>query len=228
MVLLYRIAKIPKLGMIEPKMGMTSSSGIEQPHSLADALFPRVRQRVLVLLFGNSDRSFFTNEIVALAQSGTGAVQRELASLEAVGLIAVEQVGNQKHYKANVATPVFEELRSLVLKTSGLVDILRTALAPLAGDIEVAFIYGSVAKQQDTASSDVDVMVISDSLAYAEAFQALEAAAQRAGRKINPTIYPRAQWTRRIKQRNVFTTKVVSQPKLWLIGTEEDLRGIDA
>lgn len=193
--------------------------------SLADALFPRVRQRVLAILFGNPDRSFFLGEVVALAQSGTGAVQRELASLTEAGLLNAWPQGNQKHYQANAAAPVFAELRGLVLKTSGAVDVLRAALAPLAGRITCAFIYGSVARQEDTAVSDIDLLVISSALGYAETFGAIEAAGQQLGRKINPTIYTPQDWQKRRQQKNAFVTKVLKQPKLWLIGSEESLRG---
>src|SRR3990172_13373605 len=93
--------------------------------SLADALFAKAQQRVLGVLFGNPSRSFYANEIIALAGSGTGAVQRELARLEAAGLVTVTRVGKQKHYQANRAAPVYEELRGLVLKSSGLIDVLR-------------------------------------------------------------------------------------------------------
>jgi len=195
---------------------------------LADALFPRVRQRVLALLYGNPDRSFFTNEVVDLAQSGTGAVQRELASLANAGLLEVSARGNQKHYKANTATPVFEELRGLVLKTSGLVDVLRTALAPLADRIDAAFVYGSVSKRQDTASSDIDLFVVSDSLGYADLFFILEAPAARLGRKVNPSIFTHAELAKRIKQKSAFATRVLTQAKIWVIGNEEILHAVTA
>jgi hypothetical protein len=129
---------------------------------VADALFTKVQQRVLAVLFGNHARSFYANELIALACSGSGAVQRELAQLEAAELVTVRRVGNQKHYQANASAPIFKELRGLVLKTSGLVDVLRTALAPLTAQIDQAFIYGSVAKGKDTANSDIDLMVISE------------------------------------------------------------------
>lgn len=190
---------------------------------MADALFPRVRQRVLALLYGNPDRSFFSNEVVALAQSGTGAVQRELAALSQSGLLTVTTQGNQKHYQANQAAPVFAELRGLVLKTSGVVDVLRSALAPLSSRIDAAFVYGSVAKQQDTAQSDVDVLIVSSSLGYADVFGALEGAAGSLGRKVNPTLYTPADFAKRIKQGNAFVTRVLKQPKLWLIGSQESL-----
>ena len=193
--------------------------------STADALFPAVRQRVLAVLFGSPDRSFYANELIALARSGSGAVQRELASLLAAGLITVRDQGNQKHYQANAASPVFAELRGLVLKTVGLADVLRAALAPLAGQITMAFVYGSVARQQDTAASDVDVLIVSDALGYAEVFGALESAAQTLGRTINPTLYTRAELARRRAQDNAFVTRVLDQPRIWLMGDEEVLRG---
>ena len=212
--------------MIDPEMGSLSMT--HAPSSIADALFPRVRQRVLALLFGNSDRSFFSNEVVALVQSGTGAVQRELASLAQAGLLTVTSQGNQKHYKANVAAPVFEELRGLVLKTSGLVDVLRSFLVPLAGQIDAAFVYGSVAKRQDTAGSDIDLMVIAGSVGYADLFTLMEEAGARLGRKVNPTIYTPAELAKRIKQKNAFATRILAQEKLWVIGSAETLHGVPA
>lgn len=193
--------------------------------STADALFPAVRQRVLAVLFGSPDRSFYANELIALARSGTGAVQRELASLLAAGLITLRDQGNQKHYQANAASPVFAELRGLVLKTVGLADVLRAALAPLEDQVAAAFVYGSVARQQDTAASDVDVLIVSDALGYAEVFGALESAAQTLGRTINPTLYTRAELARRRAQDNAFVTRVLDQPRIWLMGDEEVLRG---
>ena len=191
--------------------------------SLADALFPRVRQRVLAVFFGTPDRSFYANEVIALAQSGTGAVQRELAGLSDAGLLTVSKQGNQKHYQANANTPVFAELRGLVLKTMGLADVLRAALLPLAAQIEAAFVYGSVAKQQDTAHSDVDVLIISLELGYADVFGALESATTTLGRKINPTLYTPVDVAKRIQSDNAFVTRVWQQPKIWLVGSEEQL-----
>jgi predicted nucleotidyltransferase len=212
--------------MIDPIMG--SDAPIEEATSLADALFPRVRQRVLALFYGNPERSFFSNEVVALAKSGTGAVQRELASLAQAGLLTVTLQGNQKHYRANQAAPVFAELRGLVMKTSGLVDVLRSALAPLAPEIDAAFVYGSVAKQNDTATSDIDVMIISDRLGYGEVFGALEPTSERLGRKVNPTLLSRGDLAKRLKQRSAFATRVLTQDKLWLIGSDETLHAVPA
>jgi predicted nucleotidyltransferase len=213
--------KIPITGMIKPIMGI--STKLPASSTMADALFPKVRQRVLAVLFGNSGRSFYANEVIALAQSGSGAVQRELQALSEAGLLTVTKQGNQKHYQANAVAPVFSELRGLVLKTMGLSDTLKIALAPLLPHIELAFVYGSVAKQQDTAHSDIDVMIVSASLGYGEVFGALESAATTLGRKVNPTLYAPAEISKRIRLDNAFVTRVLQQPKIWLIGSEEQL-----
>jgi predicted nucleotidyltransferase len=172
----------------------------------------------LAVLFGNHARSFYANELIALACSGSGAVQRELAQLEAAELVTVRRVGNQKHYQANASAPIFEELRGLVLKTSGLVDVLRAALAPLAAQIDQAFIYGSVAKGKDTANSDIDLMVISEKVTYADLFAALEPATTRLQRTVNPTLYLPTEIDKRIRDDNAFVKRVLAQSKMWVIG----------
>ena len=200
---------------------MGISTNPAKSSSPASALFPKVRQRVLAVLFGNPGRSFYANEVIALAQSGTGAVQRELAALSEAGLLTVTKQGNQKHYQANAEAPVFADLRGLVLKTMGLADVLRAALAPLSPQIELAFVYGSVAKHQDTADSDIDVMIVSEDLGYADVFGALESATATLGRKVNPTLYTPAEMAKRVSQDNAFITRVLQQPNIWLIGNEE-------
>jgi predicted nucleotidyltransferase len=189
---------------------------------LADALFSKVQQRVLGVLFGNPGRSFYTNEIIGLARSGTGAVQRELARLEQSGLVRACRVGKQKHYQANAESPLFDELHGLVLKTFGLADILREVLEPLATEISAAFVYGSVAKGEDTGESDIDVLVLSDRLAYAELFATLEPASRRLGRKVAPTIYSGKEFRKRLESENAFAVRVMAQPKLWLIGGDDE------
>lgn len=205
--------------MIKPKMGMNHDTPLPTSR-MADALFPKVRQRVLAVLFSTPDRSYYTNEVIALAQSGAGAVQRELADLAAAGVLTVHKQGNQKHYQANAAAPVYAELRGLVLKTMGLADVLRAALAPLATHIEQAFVFGSIAKQQDTAASDVDLLIVSKDLGYGEALAALESASQTLGRTINPSLYTPVDFKARRQRDNAFITRVMKQPKIWLIGKE--------
>jgi predicted nucleotidyltransferase len=204
-------------------MGTNSESGPKERIGLGDALFGRVRQRVLALLFGRPDQSFYANEVIGWVGAGTGAVQRELARLQASGLVIVTRIGRQKHYQANRAAPIFEELRGIVLKTSGLRDVLREALAPLEHDIRAAFVFGSLARGLDAAGSDVDLMVISDELTYAELFTSLEAAASQLSRPVNPTIYTWDDFKRRIDDQNPFVMKTVAQPRIWIIGNDDDL-----
>jgi len=191
--------------------------------TVADALFTKSQQRVLAVLFGNPHRSFYANEVIDLAGVGTGSAQRELAKLEQAGLVTVKRVGKQKHYQANAAAGVFEPLRELVLKTFGLANVLNAALAPVAREISAAFVYGSIAKGEDSATSDVDLMVISESLSYADLFALLEDASRQLGRAVNPTVYSSAELTKRVRQKNSFVTRVLAQPKIWLIGGERDL-----
>jgi len=190
---------------------------------VADALFTKGQQRVMGVLFGNPDRSYYTGEIIALSDTGTGAVQRVLARLESAGLVTASHVGNQKRYQANRAASVFTQLHELALKTFGLADIVRDAVSPLASQIDAAFVYGSTAKGEDSATSDVDLMVISDSVSYGDVYLRLEDAAARIGRKINPTIYSRAALRKGVKDRNAFVTRVLAQPKIWLLGDESEL-----
>jgi predicted nucleotidyltransferase len=191
--------------------------------SLADALFSTTQQRVLGLLFGQPERSFYATELIGLAGAGSGAVQRELARLEQSGLVTVRRLGTQKHYQANPESPLFRELASIARKTVGLAEPLRQALAPLASRVIAAFVYGSVAKRRDTAASDIDLMVVSDRLTYADVFGALEPLTAKLGRTINPTVYSSRELARRRKEENAFVTRVLAQPKVWIIGTEDDL-----
>ncbi len=191
--------------------------------SLAGALFSNTQQRILGLLFGQPQRSFYANELISLTGSGSGAVQRELARLAQSGLVASRLVGRQKHYEANPNSPIFAELCGIASKTMGLAEPLRHALAPLAPRIRAAFVYGSVAKRQDTASSDIDLMLVSDDLSYPDVFGALEAVSQRLGREIKPTIYSRTELAQRIARGDGFVKRVLAQPRIWLIGSDDEL-----
>jgi len=220
---------MPDLGMIVPNMGMkhpvrATPSNATRSASLADALFTGTQQRVLGLLFGQPTRSYYATELIGLAGGGSGAVQRELARLTRSGLVKVRPVGNQRHYQANPDSPLFTELCSIALKTVGLAEPLREALQPLAAQIRAAFVFGSVAKRQDVATSDIDLLVVSDALSYAELFAAVEAAGARLGRTVNPTILTSKDLAKRVKDDNAFVKRLLAQPKIWLVGGEDDLR----
>jgi predicted nucleotidyltransferase len=186
--------------------------------SIADVLFSGVQQRVLGLLFGQADRSFYANEIAKLALTGKGALQRELIRMTDSGLVRMTVIGRQKHYRANKECPIFEELRSITLKTFGLADVVRNALLPFGGAIQCAFIFGSVAKQTDSADSDIDLMIIADGLAYSDLYEALATAEQFLGRKLSPTLYSVKDFLQKIADQNHFVTRVLSQASIALIG----------
>lgn len=213
---------MPILGINIPKMGMTTKRP-STPTSLADALFSGTQQRVLGLIFGQPERSFYATELIGLTGAGSGAVQRELARLAQSGLVTVHPLGNQKHYRANPDSPIYAELCGIAQKTVGLAEPLREALVPLASKIAAAFVYGSVAKRQDTAASDIDLMLISDTLGYADVFAVLEEVGARLGRPVNPTLMTRKELAKRRADDNAFVTRVLSQPKIWLIGGEHEL-----
>ena len=191
--------------------------------SLAGALFTRTQQRVLALLFGQPERRYYATEIIGLVGAGSGAVQRELARLQQSGLVVVDKIGTRKFYQANPSSPIFAELRTIVRKTVGLAEPLREALTPLAAQIQVAYVFGSVAKGEDTSSSDIDLMVVSDQLTYADIYAVLEDTSTRLGRTVNPTLYSREELMKRLRRNNAFLKRVSSQPKIWLIGDEGDL-----
>jgi predicted nucleotidyltransferase len=188
----------------------------------ADALFTKTQQRVLGVLFGQPDRSFYANEIIGLAASGSGAVQRELARLEAAALVTMRRQGNQKHYQANHDAPIFAELRSIALKTFGVVDVLRAALQPLLPDIELAFVYGSLAKGNAHAGSDIDLMVVGDAMSNAALLEALSPASTQLGRAVNPTLYTPEEFAQRIMDGKSFITRVLEQPKIFVKGSYGD------
>lgn len=216
---------MPISGITVPNMGMkqpgTSPRSQGRAASLAGALFTQTQQRVLCWLFGQPERRFTVTELISLTGAGSGAVQRELAKLTASGLVTVQPLGNQRLYQANADAPIFGELVAIVRKTVGLAEPLREALAPLASRIEAAFVYGSIAKGSDHAGSDIDLMLISEDLAYADVMLALHPLFERLGREINPTLYTRDELRRRLHDGNAFATRVFEQPRQWIMGDKD-------
>lgn len=211
--------KYPILGYIVPNMGYSNS----KTFNISDALFTKTQQQILRLLFGQPDKSFYSKELVDRAGIGTGTVLRELEKLSAADLITVKKIGNQKHYQANPSSPVFEELKGIVRKTFGLSIPLRLTLEQYRDKIATAFIYGSIAKGSDTAASDIDLMLISDELAYPDLFTNISELENQLGRQINPTIYTGEEFRNKILSGNNFVSKVIEQPKIFLIGSEDDI-----
>lgn len=220
---------IPKLGIIIPKMGTKKPKlGIHKPSDsgLAQALFSRVQQRVLNILFGHPEQSFHANEIIRLADSGSGAVQRELVRLENAGILSTDRDGNRKKYSANRKSPIFNELRNILRKTVGLLEPISSALQPYQSQIKAAFVYGSIARGTDRSASDIDVMIVGDDLSYSEIYTALQRAEQILLRKINPTLVTPTEWKKKLTSKNPFIGKVNQQPKRFVIGSGDELKRI--
>jgi len=185
---------------------------------LADALFTTTQQRLLGLLFGHPERSFYVSEILARTRGGTGAMQRELSRLSAAGLITVRRIGNQRHYQANPESPLYHELVQIVRKTVGAADDVFVALQSIAGQVQLALLYGSAAKGADTAASDLDLLVVSDALTLEALYRALAQAESSLGRKIQPTLYTTAEYRRRRQTDDSFVNRVLAGDTLVLIG----------
>ena len=150
-------------------------------------------------------------------------MQRELARLEAAAIVTVRRVGNQKHYQANPDAPIFEELRGIVLKTFGVADVLRAALQPLWPQVELAFVYGSLAKGVEHAGSDVDLMVVGSAMSNAQLLEALLPAHAQLGRAVNPTFYTPDEFAQRVHDGKSFIMRVLEQPKIFVKGSEHDI-----
>ena len=195
------------------------------PDSIAAALFEKGRREILGLLFRNWTRRFYMREVIRLTALGQGATQRELERLTRAGLLVRSQEGRQVYFQANAQSPVFAELKSLMLKTAGLADILRESLQPLADRLEVAFVYGSMARGEAGASSDVDVMLIG-SAGFREVVGVLQEAQERLGREVNPTVYPVSEFIEKRAAERSFLHRVLEGAKIFLVGDESELEGL--
>ena len=189
---------------------------------LADALFTTTQQRLLTLLYGQPDRSFFASELIRLTGSGSGAVQRELKRFASSGLVSVTPLGRQKHYQANPDCPVFEEVSGIVRKTLALAEPIRRALEPLAGRIRLALVYGSVVEGADTAGSDVDLLVVADGVMLEELYAALSPVETGLARRISPALYTPQEFNERRAAGNPFLTNVLAGEHIVLIGGGDD------
>jgi predicted nucleotidyltransferase len=196
-------------------------SQIPLPESLP-SLFGKTRQALLALLFTRPDEELLQEQLILHAGLGRGSVQRELEFLARAGIARRTVHGRQVYFQANPDCPIFPELRSLVVKTSGVADVLRAALAPLASRIRVAFVYGSVARGDEKRASDVDVMVVGEA-AFTEVVDALARAQDALGREVNPTVYPPDEFRTKVNAKHHFLVTVIHGDKLFLIGDQREL-----
>src|SRR3989441_1005926 len=194
-------------------------------NGLADLLFGRTRGAILALLYGHTDQSFYTRQIAREVDASVGAVQRELENLSKVGLIVRKSVGSQVFHQANRDAPIFREMQALVNKTTGVFSVLRSALHPLAKRVLVAFVYGSVAREQETAQSDVDLMVVGKAT-LDEVLSRFSTVEKSIGRPVNPTVYSIAEFKSRLANGNHFLSAVLKGQKAFLLGDEDELRKV--
>jgi uncharacterized protein len=190
---------------------------------LGTLLFGETRRAILALLYGHSDEQFYLRQLVRRTETALGAAQRELSLLTAGGLVQRVRRGNQVYYQANASNPIFAELKSILTKTTGVRDVIQKALEPLLARIKVAFVYGSVAKGEETVSSDIDLMVIGD-LEFREVVSCLTDIENKLAREINPTVYPPEEYKTKIRDKNHFLTSTLREKKIFVIGDEDELR----
>lgn len=193
---------------------------------LGDVLFTKTQQKVLGLLFGKPDETFYLNEIVRLAGIGKGTVSRELEKMQKADLISTFRIGNQNHYQANKDCPIFEELSGIVRKTFGVSDVIKQALLEFEDEIDYAFVYGSLAKGEEATKSDIDLLIVTESLEYADVMNTLIDAEKLLARPINPSIYNAKQIKDKLKSKNSFISRIFEQDKIWIKESQDDIKGI--
>jgi predicted nucleotidyltransferase len=204
---------VPKKGTIVPIMGTPPVN-----NNLSATLFGKTRRAVLALLYGHADEAFYIRHIVRVAGAGHGAVQRELKQLTDSGIIQRMERGKQVYYQANIKCPIFAELKSVIVKTAGLADVLREALAPLAEQIASAFVYGSMANGEAISASDIDLLVVGniDEMAL---HGALSQAENRLARPVNYTLMSQLEFDKRRSEKGGFLARVLSGPKIMILGS---------
>lgn len=185
--------------------------------TIGTALFTKAQQNVLGLLYGNPEKSFYLNEIARKTAMGKGALTRELAKLTEAGILTVTKLGNQNHYQANSSCPIYGELKQIVIKTFGIKGVLQQGISGLLENVEQAFIYGSVAKGEEHAESDIDLMLVGNGLSYSEVMEGLEPLEEQLNRQINPTIYTPEEFSQRLGEGQNFVSKVMSQSRVDLL-----------
>lgn len=186
--------------------------------SIASAIFSDSQSKVYRWIFGQPDRQYHLSELRRLTGLGSASLQRELNRLVETGLVCSERKGNMRYFKAYEKSPVYPELVALTRKTLGIVPILQEALAPISPKLHAAWIYGSVARQTDTAQSDIDVMLVGDDLFLGEVLELLIPVEAQLGRKINPNCYTVDEFERRLREPDSFVSRVLANPVLALVG----------
>lgn len=194
--------------------------------ALTSLLFKEYRRQVLGLLLLHPDKAYHMREIARLTDTQPGTLHKELAKLAEAGILKKTLQGNQTCYQADTSCIVFEELSSIMRKTSGLTDVLLSALQPLADKLQIAAVYGSVASGNATSGSDIDVLLVGNA-GYAEVVTALYPAQQQLGREINPKLYSADEWQQALAAQFGFIKQILASPMLPILGDTDDLRQSD-
>ena len=189
---------------------------------LATIFGSKLRAKVLGWLFTHPDERYFVRQLTSLLEEDSTNVSRELARLEKTGILILTTEGKQKYYQANRESPVFNELHGLIVKTVGVADVLRTALEPALGQIEIAFIFGSIARSADDRRSDIDVMVVGE-ISFGDTVSLLSTAEEKLGREVNVVVYPISEFNQKVREDHYFVKTVLDGEKIFLIGDEHEL-----
>ncbi len=190
--------------------------------TLETLLGSKLRAKVLGWLFSHPDERYFVRQLTNLVEEDSTNVSRELARLEKTGILVSTTEGKQKYYQANLKSPLFNELHGLIVKTAGVVDVLRSALAPAMERIKVAFVFGSIAAGTEERMSDIDMIVIGGTT-FAEVVSLISPAQKTLGREINPVVYPVAEFKHKIQENHHFLKTVLEGDKIFLIGDKGEL-----
>jgi len=215
------LKNVTKLGTIVTEMGTTREDRI------SSALFGKMRRSVLGLLYSHPDEAFYMRQIAEALQAGVGALQRELERLTGAGVIKRSRRGRHVYYQANELCPVYPELRSLIVKTAGVMDVLRNALASLENRISVAFVFGSVARAREGLGSDIDLFVIGD-VSFSEVVDVLAPAQERLRREINPNVYPVSEFSSKVGSGHHFVNAILKTDKIYLMGDKDEFERLAA
>ncbi len=189
---------------------------------LSNALFTITQQKVLSLLFTQPDKSFYVKEILRLTGMGVATIKRELDRMRAAGILRMTKIGNQHHYQANPECPIFFELSGIIKKTSGIVGSISSALSSVSGQVDWAFIYGSLASEKETTGSDIDLMIIGD-ISFSQVVRLLYPVQETLGREINPKIYSRKEWILFKKSKQAFVNELMLKPRMDVLGDNHGL-----
>lgn len=218
MIFVFNLTILPNLGTFIPEMGMKSKD-------VSAVLFPGTKRKILSLFFLNSDQEFYFSEVVRLTDTRQGVIQRELKTLTEAGILNAEKRGRQKFYSVNRKNSIFQDLRNIIFKTFGVIGQILEALEPLMKKIKVAFVYGSFAKGEEISSSDIDLFIIGGAR-LDEIVSALSTVEQAIGREINPTLFSEKEFKSKWSKKNHFLRSIVKTEKEFIIGSEDEFRGL--